>query len=313
MNIKYKEAAFYRPEIAHACETALVRLLQAFTTHKQHLRLVGGLVPRYLTPEAPPDVPAHVGTTDVDVVLDIPVLVAGGKYASLRRQLKEAGFSRHRTSDGKASSWQWELPVNERVTVLVEFLQHADALPQAEGAAGPARLASIEDEDVSACLIPYVGIVKDWYEEKTVRVHLEDGLWDETIRYADAAAFIVLKALAFDQRVERKDAADLIHVMRYWRVHSDHEDQQDLIELLACRLGDGMHREALEAGMSALRRRFCTDRTTKGFEKLGPGAHAAFLGMRGEDAARERREASGLVEHVLRSVGQRLGRDLLGG
>lgn len=77
MTEKHKSAEAYCKEKTLACETALVLLLQTFGTLKPTVRLIGGLVPRYLAPE----VPAHVGTTDVDVVLDVAVLAAGEDYS----------------------------------------------------------------------------------------------------------------------------------------------------------------------------------------------------------------------------------------
>ncbi len=74
---KPKTAGGYYPDVTEACERALLTLLSAFGGLKTTLRLVGGLVPRYLTPEAPPDVPVHAGTSDVDVVLNLQVIAEG--------------------------------------------------------------------------------------------------------------------------------------------------------------------------------------------------------------------------------------------
>jgi hypothetical protein len=71
---KPQTADGYDPEHTLACERALVTLLRGFGTLKETLRLVGALVPRYLTPESPPEVPAHAGTSDVDIVLNLQVL-----------------------------------------------------------------------------------------------------------------------------------------------------------------------------------------------------------------------------------------------
>lgn len=108
-----------------ACERALVTLLRGFGTLKHTLRLVGGLVPRYLTPERPPDVPAHAGTTDVDIVLNLQVLADDEAYKSLAKQLKDRGFSRYVNEEGKASSWRWQRQVSEHEYVLIEFLRDA--------------------------------------------------------------------------------------------------------------------------------------------------------------------------------------------
>lgn len=82
-----------------ACERVLVTMLGAFGTLKNTIRLVGGLVPRYLTPEARPDVPAHFGTSDVDVVLNLQVIAEGDGYDSLAVQLKARKFEHGSLSD----------------------------------------------------------------------------------------------------------------------------------------------------------------------------------------------------------------------
>ena len=68
-----------------------------------------------------------------------------------------------------------------------------------------------------AVQILHAGVVHEMYLEREVVVELPDGNGKTkvAIRYAQAAAFILLKALAFDDRKTNKDAADLIHVMRH--------------------------------------------------------------------------------------------------
>ena len=266
-------------------------LLQAFGSLKHTLRLVGGLVPRYLAPEQPPDVPSHVGTTDVDVVLNVSVLAAKGTYDKLRRQLKDSGFERYRpTPDAPQSSWQWAYQIDGR-QIVVEFLQHTDDPEQSS------RLAVIDGEDVAACQILHAGLAHGWYAKQHVRVQLPngDGITTETVRHADAVAFIVLKALAFDSRHERKDAADLVHVMRY--AHPMHE----LVEIFAERMKAGQHTQALEQALDALERRFCDDQLTEGYLKDGPAKFASFHDIVDiDERTLEQREVSGMVSHFLK-------------
>jgi hypothetical protein len=270
-------------------------LLQAFGSLKHTLRLVGGLVPRYLAPEQPPDVPAHVGTTDVDVVLNVSVLAAKGTYDKLRRQLKDSGFERYRSRpDAKPSSWQWVYQIDGQ-HIVVEFLQHTDDPEQSS------RLAEVDGEDVSACQILHAGLAHDWYEEKSVRVQLPggDGITTETVRHADAVAFIVLKALAFDSRHERKDAADLIHVMRY--AHP----LDDLVTKFAERI-NGRYGAALEQALDALERRFCDDEHTEGYLKDGPAKFASFHDVAdAEERTLIQRDVSGMVSHFIKLLEDR--------
>lgn len=297
MNMKHKTAAEYNTDHTKACEIALVALLRAFGSLKHDLRLVGGLVPRYLTPSRPPEVPAHAGTTDVDVVLNITVLATRGTYDKLRRQLKDGGFVRYQADPtGPVSSWQWEYNASG-TPIVVEFLQHTDDPGQSS------FLVEIDGEDVSACQILYAGIAHDWFAEKEIIVELPDnvGIVKETIRYADAVAFIVLKALAFSARHERKDASDLIHVMRYWG------SVESLARAFSERLGNASHTVAIERALAALAENFCDEPAVPGYRKDGPSAVANFHGLQEADEEtrfREQRDVSGMVTYFLQQIAQ---------
>ncbi|MCQ4145876.1 hypothetical protein [Vogesella sp. AC12] len=297
MNTKHKTAAEYNTDHTKACEIALVALLRAFGSFKNNLRLVGGLVPRYLTPSQPPEVPEHAGTTDVDVVLNITVLAAKGTYDKLKRQLKDGGFDRYQPKpEGPVSSWQWAYNAGG-TPIVVEFLQHTDDPEQS------AVLVEVDGEEVSACQILYAGIAHDWFEEKDIVVELpnNDGIVKETIRYADAVAFIVLKALAFNTRHERKDASDLVHVMRYWG------SVESLAKSFSMRLATGAHSGAIDRALAALEDNFCDEPGIPGYRKDGPSAVANFHGLQDADEdlrIGEQRDVSGMVGYFLQQVRQ---------
>lgn len=297
MNTKHKTAAEYSTDHTKACEIAFVALLRAFGSLKNDLRLVGGLVPRYLTPSQPPDVPEHTGTTDVDVVLNITVLAAKGTYDKLKRQLKDGGFVRYQPDPKRpVSSWQWVYHAGG-TPIVVEFLHHTDD-PRKSSC-----LVEIDGEDVSACQILYAGIAHDWFEEKEIVVELPNngGIVKETIRYADAVAFIVLKALAFKTRHERKDASDLIHVMRYGG------SIESLAKKFIERLATGAHAGAIDRALEALMETFCDEPEIPGYRKDGPSAVANFHGLRDADEEtriREQRDVSGMMDYFIQQVAQ---------
>lgn len=286
-----------------ACERALVTLLRGFGTFKSSLRLVGGLVPRYLTPEQPPDVPAHAGTRDVDVWLNIQVLAKSEAYKTLGSQLKARGFERFVNDDGKASSWRWRFKAAEHSHVLVEFL--CDPADDAPGG----MVSSVEDEKISALGIKHSGIVEHWFEEREVTAALldETGIATETVRYADAVAFIILKSIAFADRAEGKDAADLAHVMRY----AGGPDQ--LAARFSERYFQGQHRNAIDESRMALRRSFCDGNGVEGHERDGPIKAGIF--KFGESPApdlanavmRERRDVAGIVNAFLQALDHAIG------
>jgi hypothetical protein len=250
---------------------------------------VGGLVPRYVTPEAPPDVPAHAGTSDVDVVLNIQVIAEGDGYVTLADQLAARGFERYVNPEGAASSWRWQRKIDEHMFVLVEFLRDA-------GGDQPGKPVNVDGERVSALAVKYAGIVYNWFGEREVTGELLDGggVSTEVVRFADVPAFVVLKALALDDRTESKDAADLIHVLR-------HAGKiEDVAEMFVERELSQTHPGAIDAGLNALRRRFCDDEHSEGYLKVGPVKYAMFHYTGDDDAlVRDQRDASGLVQALL--------------
>lgn len=294
MSGKFKTAGGYSRDLANDCEIVLVLFLQACATLAPTVRLVGGLVPRYLAPEAPPDVPAHVGTTDLDVVLNVSLLASKGAYAQLRQQLKDGGFTPYETPSGAKSSWQWVYELNGH-QVCIELLQDTDDPAQS------GKLKVLDDERISAMQFLHAGFAHEWYGECEVTVDLPggNGMTTETIRFADAVAFIVLKTLAFDQSHEPKDVADLVHVLRHWG------NMDGLVALFAQRHRDSAHGAALEDVLQRLARRFCDDANVEGWRKDGPSKFTTFhqIGEPGsEDFVRSQRDVSGLVTSFIAKV-----------
>ncbi len=115
------------------------------------------------------------------------------------------------------------------------------------------------------------------------------------MRFADLPAFVILEALALDQRQERKDAADLIHVIRY------SGSVEEVAALFVGRICSKLHPEAIEVGLAALARRFGDD----GFEKVGAVVYARFYGAEGEEEDElvgRQRFAAGLIQHLLDEI-----------
>lgn len=293
---KPKTADGYSASLTHDCERVLVTLLSAFGTLKGTVRLVGGLVPRYLTPAAPPGVPAHAGTTDVDVVLNLQVIADGDGYAKLGTQLRERGFDRYVDPDnGKSSGWRWRRVIDGDRYVLVEFLRGATTeVP-------PGKVVSIEGEAVSALAIQHADIVHEWYAEAKVTAELFDGggISSEIVRFADLTAFIVLKALAFDSRCENKDAGDLVHVMRYAGTPSE------VASKIADRYRSGLHTQAILDALDALEVRFFDAAVADRHRLNGPVAAAKFVyGDDPDDDQRvlEQRNVAALVSDIVGRV-----------
>lgn len=306
---KFRMATAEKPQTADgydsaqtvACERVLVTLLKAFGTLKDSIRLIGGLVPRYLTPEVPPDVPAHAGTTDVDIVFNLQVIAGGEGYATLSDQLKQRGFVRYVKPGAKApSSWQWEHKITEHESVVVEFLHNAADESQ-EG-----KLTPIEDEKVSALGIRHAGVVHNWYRERDVTAELfgDAGISTERVRYADVTSFVILKALAFAGRAENKDAGDLVHVMRYAGT------PEQVGEEIVGRYQTGKHNAAILEALKALQNCFCDGEGVEGYKRNGAIAAARFkVGLDPDDdeeRVREQLDVAGLMTEVTTYIKDRI-------
>jgi len=112
------------------CERVLVTLLRGLGPWKDSVYLVGGLTPRYLVNARPPAVPAHAGTQDLDVVIDVQILADTEAYHTLEENLKKTGFERAENEKGQKLSWRWQTRTEHGVLILLELLSDA---PQISG------------------------------------------------------------------------------------------------------------------------------------------------------------------------------------
>lgn len=289
---KPQHAAGYSQEVTQACEQALVTVLGCMGSLKDTVRLVGGLVPRYLTPERHPDVPAHAGTSDLDLVIDLSVIAAGQDYAPIAERLKQRGFSKLQLEKGGVSSWQWEAKTHQGIPVRVEFLCDAaeDELK---------KLRSLGGEAISVMAMPHMAIAQTHFETRVVKAPLLDGggIAVERVHYANQLAFTVLKAIAFDQRSENKDAADLVHVLQYG------SPLDIAAKTFAEQLKVGAHQASLTRALDCMGRSFCSDSETDGHLMKGPVAYARFHNPATPDERIElQRQASALVEAYVATI-----------
>src|ERR1035437_4467910 len=199
--------AGYSEQVTRDCERVLVTLLRNLGPHRESLVLVGGLTPRYLVPDRPPVVPQHAGTLDIDVVIDLVILEDTEAYRTLEQNLKKIGFERGENDKGQKVNWRWKVRMEDGATIILELL--ADYSSTRGGVPRP-----IPDEGrISALNIPHSSMVFEHYDTAQVTAELlgEGGIATETIKHANIVSFTCLKAIAYDDRHERKDAHDLIY------------------------------------------------------------------------------------------------------
>ena len=283
----------YDAQITQDCERVLVTLLRGLGPLKRCVFLIGGLTPRYLVKGRPPEVPAHAGTSDIDVVVDMAILADTEAYATLEKNLKGMKFERAENENGNKVSWRWKVRTGHGTTIVLEFLAY-----DAEKAGG--RVTELKTAgNVSAMNIPHADIVFELHDQQSVTAQLldEGGEVTETISHANRVSFTCLKALAFDDRGERKDAHDLVYCLE----HGEGGIDAAVAEFAAA--AEGRHRDVIVTALQRLQQRFGSDEETEGYRKDGPTATALFeLGEDSETAeerALRQREVAELLRRFL--------------
>lgn len=148
----------YSDQYTVDCERVLVTLLRGLGPWKDSVYLVGGLTPRYLVAARPPAVPAHAGTLDVDIVIDLQILADTEAYHTLEDNLKKMGFERAENEAGKKLSWRWQTRTEHGALMVLELL--ADAPDLVGGKVQPLPT----EGTISALNIPHSSIVFDLYQ-----------------------------------------------------------------------------------------------------------------------------------------------------
>ncbi|MBI4493207.1 MAG: antitoxin [Chloroflexi bacterium] len=295
--MKPKHQGGYTALHAELCERTLVTLLRGLGPWKQAVYLAGGLVPRYLLARPPdtPSPPPHAGTTDVDLILDLQVLGQVEAYRRLEQNLKALGFIRGTNEEGQAQHFSWRKPVGGEVTVVVDLLCDA---PMEEGG----QVAELPGERrLSALKIPGAHLaVEDYVEvELTAPLLDERGIATETVRVAGIVPFVVLKALAYEDRFEEKDAYDLVYSLMYYG-----NGPADIAKAFAQAHGRWPAEPLLTRAVEILRTRFATDGRVPGARKDGPASYARFLADPGRPdlVARHRQDGAAVAELFLRHL-----------
>jgi hypothetical protein len=254
----------------------------------QRVYLVGGLAPRYIVGKLPEGAAAHVGTTDVDLVIELVLGDATFRaYRALETNLRSAGFER-------LDSCTWVAEVSG-LKVRLEFLCDTTEVE-------PGRIFMPTGQQVGgvgAFNIPGAALVAEDFRAHELEAERFDGtgLSRVTLRVAGLLPFVVLKVLAFQERHENKDSYDLVFCLLNY--------------------ASGPENAGAAAAASPVRDRpFVVDALELLGERFadvgddGPGAYAAFLADPSDTAAAERlrREAVVTVRRFLgafRSAGER--------
>lgn len=288
----------YPKSISDACEQTLVTLLAHLGPWKDSVYLIGGLAPRYIIKSRPPVVPAHAGTGDVDIVVDMAILGNVKAYRSLEANIRNMGFTRATDEKGRKQSWRWQSTTAEGVVLILELLTDD---PSIKGG----RIEELPtDGNVSAVNIPHSSMVYDLHETQEITAELlnGDGQVTETIRFANIVSFTCLKAFAMEHRVERKDPHDLVYCLEHFDGGPDAIRQAFLAGL------ETKHADVIRSAIGLIANRFMDTDTGEGYKKVGPVQAAKFEDPFADDPDRTTLRQRDINTIVTNAIGPLIGK-----
>lgn len=286
--MKPKHISWYSQEHTERCHQTLVALMHGLGPWKQSIMLIGGLAPAYLIPEGD-----HAGTTDVDLLLHLDIFARTDAYSTLEKNLKRMGFERD-VEENRPLHWRWKKKYSERATVIVELLCEDQTSKPGQS------IKLFESSQLKALSFPGLNLAWDDAVEVEISADLpEVGVTIELVRVVGIGALVALKALAYGDRGEQKDAYDLVYCL-------DKIGPDEAAEHFKMLLSKTMAHEHCLAALKVLKKDFTTDQISEGFRKNGPVAYAAFLtdpsGGDSNANVRRQRTASALVEAFLKAL-----------
>lgn len=245
--------------------------------------IVGGLVPALLidtTRANEDDDELHPGTNDLDIGLAL-ALLDDERYAEISRRLRSEGFEPDRNESGNPTVQRWRLGA---LKVTVDFL-----MPPAPGQHPTLRVQNLEP-DFGALITPGLELAFDERVDVELDGHTLAGeRVRRTVPVCGAAAFVVLKALAFGDRGEPKDAYDLVYVI-------PHTPGRAAAIAERLRLHSQRHTEIIARALGLLRRDFDAP------DSVGPLRAAAFTLAAEAELEDAAADAHGFVEDLLRAT-----------
>jgi hypothetical protein len=265
-------------QVKAVCLTVAVTL----SAYLDDVCIVGGLVPPLLidTTRTDDDDDLHPGTNDLDVGLAL-ALLDDERYAEISRRLRSEGFKPDTNENGNQTVQRWRLG---ELKVTVDFL-----MPPAPAQDLAVRVQNLEP-DFGALVTPGLELAFDERVNIELNGHTLTGeRARRSVPVCGPAAFVVLKALAFGDRAEPKDAYDLIYVIR-------HTPGRGTVIAERLRLHAQLHAEIVARALGLLNRDFNTP------DNIGPRRAAAFAITADAELDDAAADAHGFVDDLLRGT-----------
>ena len=267
----------YDPEVLQQVRRACLFLSTKLGGLLDELVVVGGLVPSLLVDQQdlPPGQDAHAGTMDLDLGISLGMFDFQ-RYQELGSHLQNAGFELDSNEQGNLTPQRWFIDSGNRVTI--DFL-----IPSTDQTDPPGSIQHLEG-DFGAVVTPGLELAfKDRRQRRLTDTIPSGARASRDICVCGPGAFTVLKALAFGERTENKDAYDLFYV---WRAIGIPEVTEGLSLLIPD--------PAVEQALDVIERDFSQ------FDGPGPIAAARFIAGGLDDEIQA--DVSGFAVALLRAI-----------
>ena len=272
----------YSQTITQRVEKGLLDIWGRLGEYRDFLVVIGGLVPRYITtPEGSSDYNAttHCGTMDIDFGISLAVS-NDEKYKDICEILLENGY-RNRLNDRGHLQRHSFVKGKGTDALIIDFLTPKYAGPE------NSLMHKMSDE-LSAIQTKGLGLaLKNPRKVSLSGVNDDGDNVEEIINVCRPAAFIPLKALAFDGRRKDKDIYDLVFVLTHYR-----QGVQSVVDETTL---EDISSEYFQEALECLRRHF------RDITYVGPAAYANFCGESDTRAL-----AFSTVQSYLRSIDKTL-------
>ena len=260
------------PSSPQAARTVLLEALSVLGAWRDAITVVGGWVPDLLCPDC-----GHMGSLDADLALDTRK-IAPAAYDTIKERLISAGY---RPKAGLTHVFLREVatPNGPQIfTIKLDLVTGKQADHTHVHGMNLSPLAGLEFAFESHFFMRLEGI-------------LPSGARDAVqAQVASAAAMVVMKAIAMDERLKPKDAYDLVFCLKHW---------EPGIADIAAQLRPHLKHPAVARALGVLREKFASI-DHRGPQEAGP----LIAAQEGVDVVMARQDAFGRVAELLRAVDQ---------
>lgn len=192
-------------ETRRIAERALGGLLDALDRDLE-LIVLGGLVPEVLTSGMDESIPKHMGTADVDLLVNV-VVDAGANLVALEAALEQAEFE---PDPKQPDGWRWQTTI-DGLAVKIDLLCDLETV-RSETTVHPNGC-----ERLGVYNLRGTGYVARDFTWEEIAIDSGSESTRHRVRFAGLAGYLLAKAHAARHRGFDKDYYDLVHVLLYNR------------------------------------------------------------------------------------------------